>query len=183
LVGRLRDQSFFNHIDLTIQESLGNIRFTSENVRIDLGGIAKGYAADRAAAVLSGHGIDQALINLGGDLVALGGKSESAAWNVGIKDPLDTSRLAEIIPLRNQAVATSGNYEQFFMHNGRLYHHLIDPKSAQPRPKGFNSLSIIADNCRDADALATGLYFLKDREIQITLEDNTDHFTFRRMGV
>lgn len=181
-IRRLSGLAFHRHVRVTGGPGGDTVRMTSEDVRIDLGGIAKGYAADRAAEIVSGLGIDQALINLGGDLVALGGKSDGEPWNVGIRDPWDASRISEVLPLRNQAVATSGNYEQFFKYDGHLYHHIIDPKIAQPGAGGFASLSIIGNNCRDADALATGLFFLGDRETQRLLEDNTDGFSFRRLG-
>lgn len=181
-IRHLTGLAFHRHIHVTDGPAGETIRLTSEDVRLDLGGIAKGYAADRAAEIVSGHGIDQALINLGGDLVALGGKSAGEPWNVGIRDPLDTSRISEVLPLRNQAVATSGNYEQFFKYHGHLYHHIINPWLAQPSAGGFASLSIIGDNCRDADALATGLFFLGDQETLGLLEDHTNRFSFRRFG-
>jgi thiamine biosynthesis lipoprotein len=179
---RLAGRSFFKSIQLTRHESVYGVRLLSEDVRLDLGGIAKGYAADRAVAALAQEGIEQALVTLGGDIASLGGKSKEQAWRVGIRDPLQPSQIASVLSLRNQAVATSGNYEQFFVSKGGLYHHLIDPTLARPGGGGFRSLTIIGNSCRDADALATGLFFFSDEETRRTLEDHTDGFEAVRLG-
>lgn len=182
LVEAFKNRGLYRHIVVDVGSASGGIQLSSEDVLLDLGGIAKGYAADQAASVLARLGIDQALVNLGGDLACLGGRSESQGWKVGIKDPIDTNRIARVLTLRNQSVATSGNYVQYFSYGGRVYHHLIDPRSAQPGPGGFRSMTIVADNCRDADALATGLFFAEDAEIRRTLEDNTPGAEFIRLG-
>lgn len=158
---RLAGREFYKKIRVDLSADHAWVRFLSSDVKIDLGGIAKGYAADRARFVLRENGIDQALINLGGDVAALGSK-DGDAWKIGIRDPGRPSEITRVLSLKNQAVATSGTYEQYFIFNGHLYHHLIDPRRAQPGPEGFRSLTIMTEACRNADALATGLFFVDD---------------------
>ncbi|KAB2878994.1 FAD:protein FMN transferase [bacterium] len=179
---RLAGRHFSKKISLTQNEKFSTIRLLTEDVKIDLGGIGKGYAADRAMDILKEEGIDQALVNLGGDIVALGGKSESDGWRVGVKNPEAPHDIIEVLTLRNQAVATSGTYEQYFLSKGHVYHHLIDPKLAMPGNSTFESLTVIGNNCRDADALATGLFFVSDAEKKQILEDHTEGFEFMRFG-
>jgi len=176
---RLAGRSFFRQIAVTRDHT---VRFASDDVRIDLGGIAKGYAADRAIQVLKNEGIEQALVNLGGDVAVLGGRTKDDAWKVGIKDPNQQDEIQQVLHLRDQAVATSGTYEQFFRSAGHVYHHLIDPKIARPGRDGFLSLTVIGNNCRDADALATGLFFLSDARTNKILDEHTHRFSTIRLG-
>ncbi|MBC8258077.1 MAG: FAD:protein FMN transferase [SAR324 cluster bacterium] len=180
----LASQSFFKDIKLENNSNSQTVSFLSSEMQLDLGGIAKGYAVDQVAAVLQNSGIEQALINFGGDLMALGGRDESKAWRVGIKDPNKPEKISQVLNLRNQAVATSGNYEQFRRsENGELLsHHLIDPQSARPGRLKFHGLSVIGSNCMDTDALATGLFFQDRSQAQQLLEDFTTGFSTIRLG-
>lgn len=158
------------------------VKILSPDVRLDLGGIAKGYAADRAAEVLKKEGITQALINLGGDIVALGQRADGEGWRVGVRDPERADVMATIVTLHDQAIATSGTYEQYFRSGGRVYHHLIDPKLAEPKRAQFQSLTIVGTNGRDTDALATGLFFSTDEDKKKILADHTDRFQCMTWG-
>lgn len=123
-----------------------------EGVRIDLGGIAKGYAADRAAEVMRKSGVENGLVNAGGDIAAFGGRT----WKVGIKHPRGPGIFATI-PIKNRAVATSGDYERFFTEDETRYFHILDPATGRPA-RGYSSATIIADTCTEADAWATALF-------------------------
>ncbi|TFH48982.1 MAG: FAD:protein FMN transferase, partial [Methanothrix sp.] len=125
---------------------------TLEGTRIDLGGIAKGYAADRAAEVMRKNGINTGLINAGGDIIAFGDR----IWHIGIKHPRKPGTFATI-PIKNRAIATSGDYERFFIEDGRRYCHILDPATGRPADR-YISATIIADRCADADAWATALF-------------------------
>lgn len=129
--------------------------FHEEDVKIDLGGIAKGYGVDRAVAALREHGIEHALVGAGGDLYALGQSPSGEPWHVGIQSPDRTDALAGSLYLENQAVATSGDYQQFFQYHSRRYHHLLDPQTGEPRITRRRSVSVLAGTCMDADAGAT----------------------------
>ncbi|MBF0287676.1 MAG: FAD:protein FMN transferase [SAR324 cluster bacterium] len=181
-LSRLANRQFYQQLRLDREGGKCFLQFSSKDVQLDLGGIAKGYAADRAIDVLAHAGIEQALVNLGGDVVALGGKNKNHGWKVGVKDPNHPHQIAKILELKNQAVATSGNYEQYFISQSSLYHHLIDPRLARPGRSIFHGLTVIGPNGCDADALATGLFFFSKEKTQQLLESHTEGFTAVRFG-
>lgn len=134
------------------------LRFHDADARLDLGGIAKGYGVDRAAAVLRGWGIRRALVNVGGDLYALGTAVDGEPWRIGIQDPTDTRALVGTLVVADAAIATSGTYLQYFRYRGQRYHHLLDPATGAPRETGVQSLTVRVDSCMHADVAATALY-------------------------
>jgi len=129
------------------------ILFRREGMEITLDGIAKGYIVDRSILRLKSSGIRNALINAGGDLRALGDKGYGRPWNIAIQDPRDRNRHLQIIPLKEGAIATSGNYEIYF-DDKKQFHHIIDPETGYS-PQQFVSATILAPSLADADALAT----------------------------
>ena len=181
-LSRLADRQLYQKVHLAMDPREPFLRYSSADVRLDLGGIGKGYAADRAIAVLAEAGVEQALVNLGGDVVTLGGKSQGQAWKVGLKDPHPPHKIVKVLHLRNQAVATSGNYEQYFIAQSKLYHHLINPALAQPGRSQFHSLTVVGPNGCDTDALATGLFFFPVNESNRLLETHTEGFRTIRFG-
>ena len=140
------------------------------DVGVDLGGIAKGHAVDRAVGALRAHGIRDGMVSAGGDLYALGRSPEGDRWRVGIRDPDDPTRLVGETEVEDRAVATSGDYEQFFEHAGRRYHHLLDPTTGAPRRTPAGSVTVTARRCLDADAAATACFGLGTREAEELLE-------------
>ena len=179
---RFAGLNFSEKIVLTRNGSRASVRLMTPDVKLDLGGIGKGYGSERAKAILANEGIDQALIRLGGDIATLRNNSENKAWRIGVKNPENPSEIIEVISLKDQAVATSGSYEQYFISEGKVYHHLINPKLAMPKRVGFASVTVIGDNCRDTDALATGLFFLSENKKRRILEDHTDGFRYLTFG-
>ncbi len=134
---------------------------TGPGQRIDLGGIAKGYAADEAAKVLRKSGVKSALINLGGNLFVLGKKDNGKPWKFGIQDPLKpTGTMMGIIEIDSGALVTSGIYERFFEENGKKYHHILDPNTGYPVKNNLAGVSITAPSGLDADALSTAVFML-----------------------
>ncbi len=125
---------------------------------VDLGGIAKGYALDRAAAVLAAAGIVRASVNAGGDLRLLGDHGERP-WRIGIQHPRDPLELLATLEVADRAVVTSGDYERYFERDGRRYHHLFDPRSGYPAA-ACQSVTVVADSAMLADALATAVFVL-----------------------
>ncbi len=123
-----------------------------ESTMIDLGGITKGYAADRACKVMKASGIDTGLVNAGGDIMVFGGRT----WKVGIKNPRSEGVFA-VIPLQNKAIATSGDYERFFIRDSKRYCHILDAASGMPA-RGWISATVVAESCVLADAWATALF-------------------------
>lgn len=133
------------------------VRINKKNLRLDFGGLAKGYMVDKAVEKLRQHGIDSCLINAGGQIYALG-KNSLASWRVGIRDPQNENQVALSRELFNEAMSTSGGYEQFFEFEGKPYSHIIDPRSGYPAMPDLLSVTIIAENSALADALSTACY-------------------------
>lgn len=135
------------------------VRFTQPDMALDLGGIAKGYAVDRAIQIIKAAGVKCALVNAGGDLYALGKKPGGQKWRMGVQHPRKLNRLVCAFDIEDTAVATSGDYERFFMKDGRRYCHIIDPKTGMPANESV-SVTVQADNATRADALATAVFVL-----------------------
>lgn len=131
------------------------VRFADPAVAIDLGGIGKGYGVDQAVRVLRDRGIARGLVNAGGDLYAMGASEDDDAWKVGIRSPSHPDRIMETVDVRDAAIATSGDYLQYFQHGGRRYHHLLDPATGAPSAGRMRSITVRAPDCLSADAAAT----------------------------
>jgi thiamine biosynthesis lipoprotein len=158
LVRPLAGRRLHRAVDVARSATGGTLRFSDPDVGLDLGGIAKGYAVDRAAAALRAHGVRDALVNVGGDLVALGRAETGDPWRIGIRSPADPDALAGTVEVSDAAVATSGDYERYFDFGGRRYHHILDPATAAPRRGTTHSVTILAPTCLAADAAATACF-------------------------
>jgi thiamine biosynthesis lipoprotein len=134
------------------------VAFDDPDVGIDLGGIAKGYGVDRAVEALRAWGVTSALVNVGGDLYALGSSEDGDEWEIGIRSPEDPSRLKSVIRIEDRAVATSGDYERYFDYGDRRFHHLIDPATGAPRLTVRHTITAVAPTCLAADAAATAAF-------------------------
>lgn len=142
------------------------------DVTVDLGGVAKGYATDRVAAFLEAEGIEHFLVNLGGDLLARGYRDgEAEPWRIGIEAPLQDRREAQVVlPIHDISVATSGDYRNFFMEEGRRYSHTLDPRSGQPITHRLASVSVFHPANAWADAWATALTVLGEEAGMVLAE-------------
>jgi thiamine biosynthesis lipoprotein len=128
---------------------------------VDLGAIAKGYAADEVAKILSSKGIKHALINIGGNIQTIGTKPDGSYWRLGLQDPYKPkNEYMAIVKLNNQSLVSSGTYEKFLEIDGEKYHHLIDPQTGYPAETELVSVSIITESSIDADALSTSVFLL-----------------------
>lgn len=149
-----------NYNAVRFQEG-NKVVLAEEGMFIDLGGIAKGFAADEVTRILRESGIEHAMINLGGNVYALGNKTDGTNWKVGIQDPFEpTGTHMGIVEIADKTVVSSGNYERYFMKDDIRYHHILDPKTGYPANNGVISTTIITDSSIDADALSTGAYVL-----------------------
>jgi thiamine biosynthesis lipoprotein len=160
-VQRLAGRRLYRALDLDRWRGQPVVRFADPDVALDLGGIAKGHGVDRAVEALRARGVGQAVVNVGGDLYALGAAATGAPWRVGIRSPEDPSRLAGELEISDAAVATSGDYLQYFSHGGERYHHLLDPRTAAPRRTPVRSVTVVAGTCLAADAAATAAFGLE----------------------
>jgi FAD:protein FMN transferase len=146
----------YRHV--VLDEARHTVRFTRDGVRINLGGIAKGYAVERAAALLRAAGVEHALLNAGGDTRVLGDR-RGKPWIVGIRHPRVDDAIVTRIPLVDEAISTSGDYERFFEADGRRYHHIIDPSTGEPT-EGVLSVTVIGPDATETDGLSTTLFVL-----------------------
>lgn len=148
----------YRSLDVDVAGSAPRVALAEAGIAVDLGGIAKGYGVDLAAQALKDHGIDHALVNVGGDLVALGVDENEEPWKVGVRSPDHLEDVVEVLRVSDRAVATSGDYLQYFQFHGRRYHHLLDPATGEPRSTGMRSITVEASSCMAADAAATTLF-------------------------
>jgi thiamine biosynthesis lipoprotein len=159
-VRRLAGRAFWRHVDISRRAGVGEVRYGEPDLHLDLGGIGKGYSLDRAVKVLRELRIRHAIVNLGGDLFALGESPEGGPWRVGIKSPDDLGSVARTLEVSDRAVATSGDYERCFRYGGERFHHLIDPRTASPRRTNVRSVTVLADRCIDAEPCAVSVFGL-----------------------
>ena len=136
----------------------GRVLLKKKGMAIDLGGIAKGYAVDRAFELLKGLGYRNLVVNAGGDL-RVGGSKPDGPWSIGIQHPRDPEKILARISLSDTAVATSGDYEKFFIHQGKRYHHILNPRNGFPA-EGCQSVTVLHNEGVTADALATAIFVL-----------------------
>ncbi|MBL6969288.1 MAG: FAD:protein FMN transferase [Gammaproteobacteria bacterium] len=145
-----------------LQFNNGTVSSNNRNIKIDLGGIAKGYAVDRAITKLKSLGIKNAIVNTGGDLRAIGNRGESA-WSIGIQSPDGKGAIASINPQNDESIFTSGDYERMFIYAGKRYHHIINPKTGWPAT-GARSATVIHSDAMVADAAATAMLIASPEE-------------------
>jgi len=148
----------YHLIDLDPANS--SIKLKNDGVRIDLGGIAKGYAVDCAVKSLVAHGMDSAIVNAGGDMYCLGDKSPGKGWRVGVTDPRTEDNILGHVEVTDKAVATSGDYRNYFEADGIRYSHILDPRTGRPTVRGPRSATVVAGSCAEADGLATAVFVL-----------------------
>jgi len=139
-------------------QDAGTIQFMQPGVRINLGGIAKGYAVERGIAIAKRHGVRNARVTAGGDTRLLGDRL-GQPWMVGIQNPRNNEEVAVTIPLEDEAISTSGDYERFFMEDGERYHHIIVPSTGTPAGE-VHSATIIGPDAVITDALSTSVFIM-----------------------
>lgn len=147
-----------NYRHVVLDRANSSVRFLRSGVRIDLGGIAKGHAIDRAIALLKARGIQHALVSAGGDSRLIGDR-RGRPWVVGIRDPRQENEVVAVIPLSDAAISTSGDYERYFEADGVRYHHIINPGNGQP-VSGVRSVTVVGADSTTMDALSTSVFVM-----------------------
>ena len=145
--------------NIILNQKNQTIFLKKKGMKIGFGAIGKGYAADMAQLILIKNNVKSGIINASGDLTAWGGKPSGEDWMVAIVNPLNKDKIFSWLPIKNKAVVTSGNYEKFINFNGKLYSHIIDPRTGYPS-EGILSVTIFAEQAELADALATSVFVL-----------------------
>jgi thiamine biosynthesis lipoprotein len=147
-----------NYKSIVLNTEHQTIFYKHKGVKIDLGGIAKGLAVDNSINILKKYGVKEASVTAGGDTYVLG-DNDGKMWRIGIKHPRAESKLVSILPLADTAVSTSGDYERFFIEDGKRYHHIINPSTGKSIT-AIQSVTILAANSTFADALSTSVFVL-----------------------
>lgn len=150
------------HINYKYIKIDGNtITLSDPEARIDLGGIAKGYIADRLKDYLTDNGVEHALINLGGNMLAVGNRYDNNNFRIGIQQPFEeTGTVLGAVSVSDLSVVTSGNYERYFEKEGVIYHHILDPDTGYPVQNDLDQVTVISEQSVDGDALSTACYTL-----------------------
>lgn len=152
------------------------IFFDQDGMEIDLGGIAKGYTSSQIMQIYQDCGVTSGLVNLGGNVQALGCKTDGSKWRVAIQSPDDTEEYLGILEIEDQAVITSGGYERYFEEDGVTYHHIIDPAIGYPADSGLISVTIVSDDGTLADGLSTSLFIMGEEKAAQFWRENSDEF-------
>ena len=152
-------RALVNWKDVSVDEASKSIFLKRPGMKLDLGGLVKGYAADEAVRILSARGVRSAIIDLGGDIFAMGHGQTGQPWRIGVQNP-DTERgsYLGIAEVTNSSVVTSGVYEHFFIKNGKRYHHLMDTRTGYPVDNGLESVTVITGSSMDADGFGLALF-------------------------
>jgi len=143
---------------VVVDHDARTIRFLKPGMRIDLGGIAKGWAVDRGIDILRELGIEHAMVNAGGDTRLLGDR-RGKPWIVGIRDPRNEGKVVTRIPLQDEALSTSGDYERYFEEDGVRYHHILEPGTGRS-PKAVRSVTVIGPTATHTDGLTKPVFIL-----------------------
>ena len=161
--------------NISLDESSRSLFLRKEGMIVDLGGIAKGYAADCLAELFTAWNLPKALVSLGGNVYAFGTKDKKgSAWKIGIKNPIESDEMPVIrLDVKNTSVVTSGIYERFFEADGKRYHHILDSKTGKPVENDIASVSIICTNSMEADVLSTSVLALGKEKGMALLKSKT----------
>jgi thiamine biosynthesis lipoprotein len=143
---------------LVVDREAGTIRFLRPGMRIDLGGIAKGWAVDRGVEILRRHGLAHGMVNAGGDTAFLGDR-RGKPWIVGVQDPRNPARVVVRIPLADEAISTSGDYERYFERDGVRHHHILVPGTGHS-PEGVQSVTVVGAHATRTDGLTKTVFIL-----------------------
>ena len=160
-------------LEVDLQENTA--RLAQAGMEVDLGGIAKGYAADRLLALLAEYGVGSALLDLGtSTIAAVGERAGGGPWRIALRDPASAEQQLGVLALSGQALSTSGSYERQFVENGVTYHHILDPQTGYPAETGVLSVTVVGERAAVADAWSTALFVLgpdKAQELWRTSDD------------
>lgn len=143
-----------------LNERNQTVKLAKNGMGLDLGGVAKGYAADRAITILKRYAIRNALVTTGSTTRVLGGKPDGKSWQVGIQHPRKQEEIIGILSLKNQSVSTSGDYQQYFIKNGQRYHHILSPFSGMPANEVMSVTVVTNKSCAEADILSTAIFVM-----------------------
>ena len=162
--------------EMLYEKDSRKISFGKEGMKIDLGGIAKGYTSARIIDIFKEYDISSAMVNLGGNVQVLGTKTDGNLWRIAIQNPDDEEDYLGILSVRDKAVITSGGYERFFEQDGKTYHHIIDPETGYPAENGLTSVTIVSTDGTLADGLSTSLFIMGKEKAAEFWKEHSEEF-------
>ena len=185
--------TFIDYRRVELDPEARTIKLLVPGMSLDLGAIAKGYAADVIAEYLRSQGFESAIIDLGGNILAMGAKPNGSPWTVGIQDPGENrGEHIGLVRVTDKTIVTSGVYERYFIEDGAAYHHIFDTDTGYPVNNGLLSVTIVTDRSIDADAMSTtifslglekGLDFVESREGTDALFITTEGLVYASSGL
>lgn len=165
-----------NYKNILLDDQEKTIFLTRPGMVLDVGGVAKGYAADRAVEIFLENDVKSGYVNIGGNVIVHGSKPDKSLWKIGIQDPRkEHGQMMGVVKIADLAVVTSGDYERFFFEDGQRYHHILNPQTGYPVQTDLISVSILGDNSLQADVLSTCVFLLgAERGILLAREEGFD---------
>ena len=152
--------SLVDYSKINLKEAISPRLCMPQDMKIDLGALAKGYTGDMVESLLKSQGAKGGLISLGGNIQVFGLKADKSLWRVGLQDPQDEKELLGLFEITDRAIVTSGSYQRNFIENDLFYHHILDPRTGYPADNELLSVTIVTKSGTYADALSTGLFVL-----------------------
>jgi thiamine biosynthesis lipoprotein len=152
-------RSRVNYKNIVIDKKASTLFLRKPNMIMDFGGVAKGYAADKAADVLRKRGIENGIVALAGDIRVMGHRPDGSPWRIGVQHPREADKTLVVLDLSDKSISTSGDYERFQIVNKKRYHHVIDPRTGKPST-GMESVTVVGDSGAAVDPLTTALFIL-----------------------
>ena len=146
--------------NLILDEANGTAYLARPGMRVDLGALAKGYIADKVKALLLDRGVKSGVIDLGRNILLIGEKPGGAAFSIGVQSPMNSGDLLRVLALKDKSLVTSGTYERYFEHEGKRYHHVLDPFTGFPADRDLSAVTILSDSSLWGDALSTACLLL-----------------------
>ncbi|MDG5816430.1 FAD:protein FMN transferase [Chitinispirillales bacterium ANBcel5] len=162
-----------NYKGVSLSKSMDSVYFASSELKIDVGGVAKGFVVEELQKLLEKEGVNDYLIVAGGDIAVSGRKKDGTPWVIGIQHPIDRSAMIGRVAIDSGAIVTSGDYERYRVVDGIKYHHIFDPKTGYSCNKN-RSVTVWTQRAIDADILSTGLFCMDKAEIKAYVEANSD---------
>lgn len=161
---------------IKFDEGSGNVEFETEGMKVDFGGIAKGYASSEIMDIFKENEIISGIVSLGGNVQVYGSKTDGSLWRVAIQNPDGDDSYIGILQVKDKAVITSGGYERYFIEDGKTYHHIINPATGYPAESGLKSVTIVSEDGTLADGLSTSLFVMGLDKAKEFWNDNADKF-------
>ncbi len=161
---------------VTYDSNKKEVKFLQDGMKIDFGGIAKGYTSTKVMNMFDDYNIKSAILNLGGNVQVKGTKMDGTDWRVGIQDPEDLGEMLGVLEVHDKAVITSGGYERYFEQDGEIYHHILDPATGRTAKNGLISVTIVSEDGALADGLSTSLFVMGKEKAEQFWKDHSDQF-------